>query len=175
MLIKLFDIQDNKVIPSEHCYTITWLKNIMEEYAEDEEYLKVFTYIHYMTHPSPDVNPFHNLPDLIKADRIYQHLDCEFSLECEMIIHALKNTKELFETPTVRMYNGVKSAMDKLAKYLETHSIDAGRDGNIKDFIAVSEKYPKLRDSFKLLESDLEEENKTRVRGDLEIGYDQEI
>ncbi|MCA9750385.1 MAG: hypothetical protein KC414_14845, partial [Romboutsia sp.] len=106
MLIKLFDIQDNKVVPSEHCHTISWLKNIMEEYKEDEEYLKIFAFIHYMVHPSPDVNPFHNLPDSIREQRIYDSLDAEFSLEDEMIINAVKNAKELFETPTMRMYNG---------------------------------------------------------------------
>ena len=35
MIIKLFDIQNGKVIPTEHCYTLKTLKNIMDKYSED--------------------------------------------------------------------------------------------------------------------------------------------
>ena len=40
-MVKLFDIQNGKVIPSEHCYTLFSLKRIMEEYPEDES-VKIF-------------------------------------------------------------------------------------------------------------------------------------
>jgi len=56
MTIKLFDIQNNVVIPTEHCYTLTTLKNIMDKYPDD--YLKIYQYLFYMTCPNPDLNPF---------------------------------------------------------------------------------------------------------------------
>jgi hypothetical protein len=34
MLIKLFDIQNGKVIPTEHCYVLKFLKEIMEKYPD---------------------------------------------------------------------------------------------------------------------------------------------
>ena len=34
MLVKLFDIQNGKVVPSEHCYTLKSLKAIMDEYPD---------------------------------------------------------------------------------------------------------------------------------------------
>jgi hypothetical protein len=34
MLVKLFDIQNGKVIPSEHCYTLKSLKAIMDKYPD---------------------------------------------------------------------------------------------------------------------------------------------
>ena len=42
MLVKLFDIQNNKVVPSEHCYTLKSLKTIMEKYPDT--YLSVYQY-----------------------------------------------------------------------------------------------------------------------------------
>ena len=56
MIVKLFDIQNGKVIPSEHCYTLKTLKTIIEEYPE--EHLQIFQYVFYMTYPNPDLNPF---------------------------------------------------------------------------------------------------------------------
>ena len=32
MIAKLFDIQNFKIIPTIHCHTISWLKDIMDEY-----------------------------------------------------------------------------------------------------------------------------------------------
>ena len=34
MLVKLFDIQNGKVIPTEHCYTLKFLKSIMDKYPD---------------------------------------------------------------------------------------------------------------------------------------------
>ena len=42
MLIKLFDVQNRTVIPTEHCYTLKALKDVMDEYPED--YLKIYQY-----------------------------------------------------------------------------------------------------------------------------------
>ena len=58
MIAKLFDIQNGEVVPSEHCYTIQWLKDIMTNYAENDEYLKVYSFLFYMNCPDPDLNPY---------------------------------------------------------------------------------------------------------------------
>ncbi len=46
MLVKLFDVQNGKVIPSEHCYSLKTLKNIMDQYPDT--YMEVYLYIFYM-------------------------------------------------------------------------------------------------------------------------------
>ena len=56
MLVKLFDVQNGKVIPSEHCYSMKSLKVIMVKYPVT--YMSVYLYIFYMTCPDPDMNPF---------------------------------------------------------------------------------------------------------------------
>ena len=40
MIVRLFDIQNNKVIPSEHCYALPFLKKIMEAYPDT--YMQVY-------------------------------------------------------------------------------------------------------------------------------------
>ena len=60
MIVRLFDVQNNKVIPSEHCYALPFLKKIMDEYPDT--YMQVYQYIFYLSCPDPDLNPFFNLP-----------------------------------------------------------------------------------------------------------------
>ena len=43
MIVKLFDIQNGVVVPTEHCYTLKSLKDIMDEYPE--EHLKIYQYL----------------------------------------------------------------------------------------------------------------------------------
>ena len=61
MIIRLFDVQNGVVVPTEHCYTLKALKDIMDKYPED--YLKVYQYLFYMTCPNPDLNPFFYMID----------------------------------------------------------------------------------------------------------------
>ena len=35
MIVKLFDVQNSKLVLTEHCYALPFLKKIMKEYPED--------------------------------------------------------------------------------------------------------------------------------------------
>ena len=67
-----------------------------------------------------------------KEEVILDEIDMTESLECPKIMHALDKCAQLYETPTFRAYKGIKSMIDKLAKYMENTQIEHGRDGNIK-------------------------------------------
>ena len=58
MIVKLFDIQNSKVILTEHCYALPFLKVIMKEYPDT--HMQVYQYVFYMSCPNPDLNPFFN-------------------------------------------------------------------------------------------------------------------
>ena len=73
MLIKLFDIQNGKVIPTDHCYTLKFLKGIIDKYPDT--YLTVFQYLFYMTCPDPDINPFFNVIEVDKEEVILDEID----------------------------------------------------------------------------------------------------
>ena len=60
-MIKLFDIQNGVLIPTEHCYALKVLKDIMDTYPDD--YMKVYQYLFYMSCPNPVVNPFFDVSD----------------------------------------------------------------------------------------------------------------
>jgi hypothetical protein len=171
MLIKLFDVQNNTVVPTEHCYTLKALKDIMEEYPED--YLKIYQYLFYMTCPNPDMNPFFHTPEAEKEFLILQEIEAEFSTEDESIYKALMFCQKMYETPTFRAYKGMSTMLDRLAKYMETTSITAGRDGNINSLVAAAKNFDQIRASFKGVYKDLQEEQSSKVRGGIGTAYDQ--
>lgn len=170
MIIKLFDIQNGKVIPTEHCYTLKALKDVMEEYPED--FLKIYQYLFYMTCPNPDMNPFFYTPDIDKESLIMDQIEAEFSTEDETVFAALRFCERMYETPTSRAYKGIASMLDRLARYMEVTTITAGRDGNINSLISAAKNYEAIRASFKGAYKDLQEEQQSRVRGGQGLAYD---
>lgn len=171
MIVKLFDIQNGVVIPSDHCYTITKLKDIMDNYPDD--YLKIYQYLFYMTYPNPDINPFFHLAEDDKEEYILAEINAEFSPEDDGIPGALELCKKLYETPTSRAYNGIKQMLDRLGKYMETTSITDGRDGNLTALVNAAAKYQQIREAYKGAYKDLQEEQAGRARGGAGLAYDQ--
>lgn len=170
-MIRLFDIQNGKVIPSEHCYTMKSLKDIMDYYKEEAP--KVFAYLFYMTCPNPDLNPFFDMPESEKEEFILIEVDGDFSGEDDLVLTAKKLCEKLYQTPTFRAYMGIKVMLDRLAKYMEITEIEHGRDGNLTSLINAASKFEQIRQSFKGTLKDLEEEQQSQVRGGQNLAYDQ--
>jgi hypothetical protein len=171
MIVKLFDIQNGKVIPTEHCYTLKALKVVMDNYPDN--YIKIYQYLFYMTCPNPDLNPFFYTPDLDKEPLILDQIEADFSTEDEDIYIALQFCQRMFETPTSRAYKGIASMLDRLGRYMETTPITHGRDGNITALVNAAKNYEAIRASFKGAYKDLQEEQSSRVRGGIGMAYDQ--
>jgi hypothetical protein len=171
MLVRLFDIQNSKVIPSEHCYALPFLSSIMENYPDS--YLKIYQYIFYMSCPNPDMNPFFNLPEHDKEDIIIEEVQLEDSPEDPKIRYALDMCYKLYETPTFRAYKGIKSMLDRLAKYMEVTAIEHGRDGNINSMVNAASKFEQIRQSYKGAFVDMKQEQESSVRGGAGLAYDQ--
>ena len=85
---------------------------------------------------------------------------------------ALDRCKEMYETPTVRAYNGISNMLEKLAFYMETQTITDGRDGNITAIVSAAKNFDAIRKSFKGVAKDLEEEQSSRARGGQKLSYD---
>tara|TARA_Y100000361_G_scaffold10374_1_gene8364 strand:- start:1011 stop:1529 length:519 start_codon:yes stop_codon:yes gene_type:complete len=171
MIVRLFDIQNGKVVPTEHCYTIKFLKDIMDTYPDT--YLQVYQYLFYMSCPNPDLNPFFNLPEHEKEDIIIEEIELEESTEDSKIRYSLDMCKKLYETPTYRAYVGIKSMLDRLAKYMETTQIEHGRDGNINSMVNAAAKFEQIRQSYKGAFTDMKSEQESSVRGGQGLAYDQ--
>tara|TARA_R110001606_G_scaffold291138_1_gene438987 strand:+ start:143 stop:658 length:516 start_codon:yes stop_codon:yes gene_type:complete len=171
MLIRLFDIENDTVIPTEHCYTLKALKDIMEKFPD--HYLKIYQYLFYMTCPSPDLNPFFHTPEIDKEPLIMQEIEGEFSTEDDDVWAALKFCQKMYETPTSRAYKGISAMLDRLGRYMEITPIEHGRDGNINSMVNAAAKFEQIRSSFKGAYKDLQEEQQSSVRGGYGLGYDQ--
>lgn len=170
-MIRLFDIQNGKVTPTEHCYTLDCLKVIMDRYPDN--YISVYAYIFYMSCPNPDLNPFFEVPDLDKEEVIRTEVKGDFDSEDDDIQYAINFCRRLYETPTQRAYNGIKGMLERLAKYMELTDITDGRDGNITALVNAATKFESIRQSYKGALKDLENEQKSTVRGGQNLGYDQ--
>ena len=171
MIVRLFDVQNGVVVPTEHCYTLKALKDIMDNYPED--HLKIYLYLFYMTCPNPDMNPFFHTPEIDKEPIILQEIQAEFSPEDDDIFIALQFCQRMYETPTSRAYKGMASMLDRLARYMETTQITAGRDGNINSLVAAAKNFDQIRASFKGVYKDLQDEQSSKVRGGIGMAYDQ--
>jgi hypothetical protein len=143
----------------------------MDEYPQ--EYLKIYAYLFYMTCPNPDLNPFFNVPEVDKEELILKEIDAEFSTEDDAILHAKGIMEKMYQTSTYRAYVGLKSMLDRLARYMETTDIEHGRDGNITALVNAAAKFDQIRQSFKGAYQDLQEEQKSSVRGGQNLAYDQ--
>jgi hypothetical protein len=172
MTIKLFEVENGVVKATEHCHTIKWLQDIMINYPDT--YLKIYTYIFYLTCPNPELNPFFNVPEDDKEDLILEAVGVDIPTDGALIVNAIRKCTELYTTPTLRAYNGISKMLDKLSYYMETAPITAGRDGNINSLLAAAKNFQAIRESFKGVLKDLEaEQSKTSVRGGQNLGYDQ--
>jgi hypothetical protein len=169
-MVRLFDVQNGNVIPTEHCYTLKFLKDIMSQYPLN--HMKVYTYLFYMTCPNPDQNPFFHYRDVDKEEAILEQLDADFSSEDDEIQLALRLCQKMYETETSRAYNGIKKALDNLADYMAKTSITDGRDGNISQIANVAKNFDAIRQTYKGVFRDLIEEQQSSVRGGQNLAYD---
>lgn len=169
-MIKLFTIQNKVVVPSEDCYVLQALKNIMDLYPD--YYLQIFQYCFYMTCYDPDINPFFNVREQDREDLIMKQLNPEFTTEDEGVQEALDLCKTLYETPTLRAFLGIKIALDNIADFMAITKPTAGKDGTVDSLGRMAERYDKIRQSYKGTEKDLLDEQKSRVRGGGGLAYD---
>ena len=169
MAIKLLEISNGKVIPTEHCEQLVFLRKVKEEFPE--EYLEIYAYLFYMSCWSEE-NPYFNRPPDDRESEVLKDLDARFDIEHPVILHALERTKKLYETPTVRAYYGISSMLEKLGVFMSTQEITDGRDGNITAMINAAKNFDQIRKSFKGVAKDLAEEQSSRARGGTDLGYD---
>lgn len=170
-IVRLFDIENGHVIPTEHCYSFKTLREVMEEYAADKQYLKIYQYCFYMTCPDPDLNPCFHMRTDEKEEFILHEIEIDFSLDDTLIIDAITCCTKIYATETSRAYYGIKSALDNMADAMNKE-ITFGRDGNAAAILRIAEKFDSVRQSYKGVYKDLMEEQKSTVRGNQNLSYD---
>lgn len=171
MSIRLFDIQNNKITPTEHCYAIVSLKDIMDNYPKD--YNSIYAYLFYKSCLNEEENPFANVAEKDKEDIILQEVGGDFSTDEPLIVKALSVSQELYKTPTYKAYLGIKVMLENLADYLLCTPITDGRDGNLKDLKGLAKDYDDICRNFESRYKAFKEESSRMSRGGHDIAYDQ--
>jgi len=169
MIVRLFDIQNGVVVPTEHCYVLRDLKFLMDEYPDN--YMKRYLYLFYMTCPDPDNNPFFFLPEDTKESEIARQIQMDFSVEDDGMKEALELCYKCYSTPTSRAYEGIKVMLDNLSVIMRT-PITTGRDGNGPFLLSAAKDFDKIRESYKGVLKDLKDEHHTKARGNVGLAYD---
>lgn len=170
-MIKLFDIEKGKLVPTIHCETMLTLKRIKEKYPT--EYLKIYMFFFYMSCNNPDENPYFDIEEIEKEAIILRELGAKFTTEDEQIKDGLKFVRQLYETPTMRAYNAIKKFLDELSDKISNTPIQLGKEGNATEIFTMATKFDSIRNSYKGLYRDLMTEQQSKSRGDAHIAYDQ--
>ena len=171
MAIKLFDIQNGEITPTEHCYTIGSLKRIMDEYPEDYKY--IYPYLFYMSCLNDEENPFANVPESDKEELILKEVKGNFSPDEEAIFTALETCRELFKTPTYNLYLASKIGVERVGDYIRNTLISGGRDGNEANYLRYLKEFDEVCRSFEARYKAFKEEHNRTGRGGHSIAYDQ--
>lgn len=170
-MIRLFDLENGKIIPTEHCYTLGFLKDVMDEYPE--QYMSIYEYLFYMTCPSEEHNPYFNIKEEDKQELILRDIKADFFCEDPLIEEALKRCIEMNETATSRAYTGIKIALDNMAEVMSITKPTFGRDGSATALLRIAKDFDAVRQSYKGVYKDLQAEQQTRTRGGGQLAYDQ--
>ncbi len=171
-MIKIFDIQNGVVVPTEHCYTLYSLKRLMDLYPN--HYLQIYQYCFYMTCYDPLINPFWNTKESEREEMIMEQLQPEFTTEDEGVQEALQLCIDLYETPTLRAFLDIKIGLEKLGNLMRnTTPIAGGKEANADTLLRIAKEFDKVRQSYKGTEKDLLEEQR-RTRGGEDLAYDQD-
>lgn len=170
-MIYLFDIENGKIIPTEHTYAIKEFDAIHKLYKENA--VKVFAYIFYMSYEG-EQNVFFNIEEDKKEDEILKSIGLDKDIvNTKEVKTAIEKAKKLYETPTKRLFNTMKIAVDKISDYMMKTALSGGRDGNFDEFIKATTNFEKIASSYEERLDKLKKEESSKTRGKIKTAYDQ--
>src|SRR5688500_16705925 len=101
-MIKIFEIENDKVVPSIEAFTIPELKSVMKAY---EDPIPALCFLYYKCTPS---SAYSHLSESEKEDVLLQDFAGGYTLEDEVIIKAEQKLNQLMLTPTRNFYLNAK-------------------------------------------------------------------
>lgn len=169
MIIKIFDIENGKLIVNENVLAIPELKAVYEGY---EDPYPALLFLNFLCNPT---SPYSQLPEDLKEEAVLNDYPGEYTVEDEVIINAVEKLKNLWTTPSYRYYLDNKKLLETLGKFASTASVrDTDKGGNLSNLLSQLNNLAKTMTSFKQFEKMVEDElQTTRVRGNQFQAYDQ--
>ncbi len=146
------------------------LDTFSKYYEQDKEnFIKWCTYIHYLLYPVPEQNPFYYMNDLEKETIIAKELKMEGWKKPKYYNEIYSIIEKVYETPLMRLLKSYKITIDKISTYLNTTQID---DKNFRNIASFLKEYDIIREGYKKVLKDVEDEIQTMTKGKIKIGYD---
>lgn len=166
-MIKIFDLENDKVVVNMECYTIPELRAVVKEYKDP---IPALCYLYYKCVPNA---AYSHLSEEEKELVLLQDFAGGYSLEDEVMIKAEEKLNLLMLTPTRKYYLNAKKGLDRMGEYLATSEITSGLHGNISAFNSALSKCGQTMEQFKKLEKIYEDETKADTRGNRDVAYDE--
>lgn len=146
------------------------LETFSKYYEKDKDkFVKWVAYIHYLLYPVPDQNPFYYMNDLEKETIIAQELGITGWKKPPYYDEIYKLIESVYETPLMRLLKSYKTTIDKISNYLTTTNID---DKNFRNISSFLKEYDIIREGYKKVLKDVEDEIQSMTKGKVKIGYD---
>lgn len=170
MIIKIFDVEDKKLVINENILAIPELKAIYENYEDPKP---IFLFLNYYCNPT---SSYAQLPEAIREEAVYNDFPGDYTLEDDLVIAAIEKLRELWYTPSYRYYLDNKKLLETLGRFAATASVrDTDKGGNLSNLLNQLNNLAKTMTSFKTFEKMVEDEmQKSRVRGGAFEAYDAE-
>ncbi len=172
--VRILDYVDGEVKLTEWCEVLPFLKRIKTKFKKD--HLKVYSYIFFMTYPSP-LNPYFNYSTYDKEFTILKDLECDFDIEDPIIIKAVERLTEMYTLPSSTAYQVIAESLVKIASNIK-NSMSVEMDaGTIKSVMTAASSFKELKKTFDETRQDLIVEEKKqdlgpRTRGGSVTAYD---
>lgn len=163
IFVKTVDIKGKKTVLSKDVHGIEPFENLMREDPSG----KWMLYLHYKHYPVPNENPFFNLQEGLKADKIKKHLGLFKKTPPESLQEAEALMTEMYTTPAVRMYHTLKKAVEKASAYIDNMKVD---DKTFKNLITAIKEFKEINKVYTETVDIVVRETKTV--GNSKIPYD---
>jgi|SRR3972149_10383042 len=153
--MNLFFISDNKILPTPETLLIKEFENIWnrDKTKTKDIALKELAYIYFI---SDYKSIYNNYLSLIKETKIKEDIIQNKDWKPDLLIEsAIKKYEELQITPTLRLLNGARKALEEMTRYYEHLKIN---DRNILASATSLDKLGKIAESFDKLEEKIKKE-----------------
>lgn len=161
MMIELFDVQDNRVVPTAIARMIPEISHLLDYYGADG--IKALSYVCFTTCPDSG-NPYINYPEDEREAAIIADIDPPFCLEDPPLLAAQDKLRILYETPLLRLQQGSKKMLDEMANNLGK-PLTFGKDGNETAMRGIMDKFDIWAEKYNKLSAMVKEEQR-KVKGD---------
>lgn len=172
MVVKLFNIDGDIATPTDLCYHIPYLKDIIDEYGDNA--VRIFRFYHYMWDLNPNTNPYTNLSEEEKIEVVTRNICPDIDIDAPLIQEGLELVGKLYETELYRVYKGFKKTIDKIATEISFVKVSLYKeDGNSGEIDRAVKLYDNLKTRLKEAYQELMDEmNVTTARGGGKRSYD---